>query len=127
MVPKGAKRMNFNDQLLGTDAASWSDRLTIAKLYDLGKFFFTVGTSTMAFLFTAEKINATSAWDAPLIRAFIALAIATALALGMVIAAAPDAKVGFNKIKQWPTVSVVIWFAAWAYGTYSGIRAVLPS
>jgi hypothetical protein len=119
--------MNFNDQLLGTEAASWNDRLTIAKLYDLGKFFFTVGTSTMAFLFTAEKINPVATWSNGLGWSFMVLVIASLFALAMVIAAAPHTKPGFDKIKDWPTASVIAWFGAWVLGTALGVRAVLPS
>jgi len=119
--------MSIDEQFFGAGVPSWADRLVIAKLYDLGKFFFGVGTATIAFLFTAEKISPSGEWESGLKWGFGLLVLAIALSIGMVIAAAPYVK---EKLilpaTRWTLEGIVIaWFALWAIGTGLGVGTIL--
>jgi hypothetical protein len=76
--------MSLDLELLGAGAPGWAERITLTKLYDLGKFFFTVATATMGFIFTAAKINPAIAWGL--------LVVAALVAIVMVIVATPHIK-----------------------------------
>jgi hypothetical protein len=99
-------------------------KIPVEKLYDLGKFFFTAGTATLAFLAAAEKINTSSAWHSGLILAAVLLACATVLAAAMVIGGCPYAKTTFEE-SAWPTFLAVLWFALWVLGAGFGLYAVI--
>jgi hypothetical protein len=130
MVPKGVV-MNIDEQLFGAGAPSWAERLSIAKLYDLGKFFFGVGTATIGFLFTAQKMNPSGTWEPDLKTGFGLLVLSLAISILMVILAAPYLKEKLAAARTWAWPHwvingiVVAWFLAWGAGTLSGVRAVL--
>ena len=96
------------------------------QLLELGKFCFTAGTATLAFLAAAEKINAPSEWSSQLILASVLLGIATIIAAAMVVTAAPNAPAVDNASK-WPTWSAIVWFLLWTAGAAIGLCAVLPT
>ncbi|MBF0528668.1 MAG: hypothetical protein HQK55_05240 [Deltaproteobacteria bacterium] len=88
-----------------------------AKEYDIGKFFFTVGSGTIGFLFVALKLNNPSPnWTVSLTVSFIALIIATLVSLVMVI----PKKWSINEetdlhekraaIIKWTIREIYIWF-----------------
>lgn len=124
--------MDVGEQIMASaqdQHTTLEDRIAIAKLYDLGKFCFTAGTATAAFLFTAEKINEVAVWDWRLTSASVALLAATVLSVRMVIAGAPHIKMPLvpEKMALGPTGLVNLWFVLWAAGAVLGIWAVLPS
>jgi len=105
---------------------SWpKKKIPVEKLYDLGKFFFTAGTATLAFLAAAEKINTPSEWHNALIIAAVLLACATVLAAAMVIGGCPYAKTTLEE-SGWPTILAALWFALWVLGAGFGLYAVIP-
>ena len=119
--------MNIDEQMLGVGSPSWAERWVLVKLYDLGKFCFGVGTATIAFLFTAQKITPSATWEDALKWGFLFLVVAIALSIGMVIAAAPYLK---DKLALTPThmkiaAAVIAWFLLWGIGTGLGVYAVL--
>ena len=105
--------------------------IELKNLVDLGKFCFTSGTATLAFLVAAEKINAPSDWGVLLIIACAVLAIATMLAAGMVIAGTPHDTSAIPRVTGtgsfFATWIVLAWFGLWVFGTALGLYAVVPN
>jgi hypothetical protein len=121
--------MNIDEQMFGAGAPSWAERWVLAKLYDLGKFCFGVGTATIAFLFTAQKMTPSGTWEPGLKHGFVLLVIALAVSIGMVIAAAPylKDKVTRSLVSSQIVIALVVlgWFLLWGIGTWQGVSAVL--
>ena len=104
----------------------FTQKIYSKQLFELGKFFFTAGTATLAFLVAAEKVNAPSEWKDPLVLACYLLLAATILATAMVIKAAPHSATR-EDVATWPTGTIVLWFGLWVAGSIVGLRAVLPT
>lgn len=102
-----------------------------AKEYDLGKFFFTVGSGTLGFLLVAAKLNKPIAdWTTPLIVSFTALVGATLVSLVMVIPkkwfieGSTDLFAKRAEIVKRTVMEARLWFCLWLMGIGAGVWGV---
>lgn len=99
--------------------------------YDLGKFFFTVSSGTLGFLFAAEKISSDSQWSVNLLISFLLLVAAITVAMIMAIpkkwfvTEEDDLFEKRDEIVARTIREAWAWFLLWVSGTACGVWAVL--
>lgn len=100
------------------------------KEYDLGKFFFSVSSGTLGFLFAAEKLKNAPNWNWLLLLSFCVLLIATAFALIMVLPKNWKIKENTDLFDYRHTIirrivtETYIWFVLWLAGLCLGAWSV---
>jgi hypothetical protein len=98
--------------------------------YDLGKFFFTVSIGTVGTLAAIEKLNATSAMDAPMIISLVVLFASMLIALDLArprivkITGDSDLLTAYTTQVESAILRVKLWFIVWLVGVLFGGYAV---
>ena len=101
-----------------------------SKEYDLGKFFFTVSSGTIAFLLAAEKLTDGASWSYQLVFSFIVLLVAMIISLVMVVPKqwSVDEFTDLFDKRSGIIVRTIretyLWFALWLVGVCLGVWAV---
>jgi hypothetical protein len=126
--------MKITGQEIETGVRDWiKDELKNGpnREYDLGKFFFSVGTGTLGFLFVAEKLVNTAKWDTMLVVSFVLLLAGIVQSLIMVVPKrweideATDLFDRRQGIIERTIREAYTWFALWVLGSALGVFAVL--